>query len=302
MPDDSGAGSFDEIADELYALPPEGFVAARDEAVARARERGERELAKAVGRLRRPTRAAWLANLLARHRPEQIDGLVSLAAGLSEAQRTLDGETLRALSSQRHRLVAAMAREAGRLARVQREPVSDALLRELQGILDAALADPQVAEEVRGGRLTRAVTYSGFGLGETPSEAPVPPPPRRPRPVSPVRPADEAAGRRAERERKQAEWAARERAERERRERERAARVEALAAAEAEETAARRRQEAAEAARTAAEERLDVAHDRVTELVSALEAARHDEQAAAQGAREAAAAARAAAREAATAA
>jgi hypothetical protein len=103
--------------DALYSAPPEGFVAARDDAVRAARERGDREFATAAARLRRPTRAAWLANLLARRRPEQLEGLLGLAGSLADAQRTLDGAALRALSSQRRKLVTAMAREAGQLAR-----------------------------------------------------------------------------------------------------------------------------------------------------------------------------------------
>ena len=151
------------IADELYGLPPDEFVPARDDRVAAAKEAGNRDLARALARLRRPTKAAWLANLLARHRTEQLDGLVALARSLAQAQQELDGDALRALSGQRHRAVAAMARDAGRLAARRGEAVSDALVREVAGILDAALADPAVAEEVRAGRLTKTVRYSGFG-------------------------------------------------------------------------------------------------------------------------------------------
>ena len=103
----------DAIADELYALPPDAFVPARDDRVAAAKEAGDRDLARAVARLRRPTRAAWLANLLARHRTEQLDGLVALARGLAQAQQELDGDALRALSGQRHRAVAAIAATQG---------------------------------------------------------------------------------------------------------------------------------------------------------------------------------------------
>ena len=162
-PGDSG---FDAIADELYELPPDEFVPARDDRVAAAKEAGDRDLARALGRLRRPTKAAWLANLLARHRTEQLDGLVALARGLAQAQQELDGGALRALSGQRHRVVAAMARDAGRLAARRGETVNDGLVREVAGILDAALADPAVAEEVRAGRLTKTVRYSGFGPAE----------------------------------------------------------------------------------------------------------------------------------------
>ncbi|MGE3286953.1 MAG: hypothetical protein AB7J32_12745 [Pseudonocardia sp.] len=205
MPDD-----LDAIADALYALPPEEFVPAREDQVIQARSRGDRELARALGRLRRPTRPAWLANLLARHRAEQLDGLVSLAAGLAQAQRTLDGSQLRALSSQRNRAVAAMAREAGRLAQDAGSPATEAQLRELQGILEAALAQPEVAQELKAGRLTRTLRYTGFGPDADPHAVPLPPrpPQQAPEPESPTartedrqsedRQAEERAARRRE--------------------------------------------------------------------------------------------------------
>src|SRR5689334_24281744 len=112
----SGPGTLDDVAQTLYGLHPDAFVPARDDAVAEARQAGDRDLARALARLRRPTKAAWLANLLARHRTEQLDGLVALARSLAQAQQQLDGDALRALSGQRHRAVAAMARDAGRLA------------------------------------------------------------------------------------------------------------------------------------------------------------------------------------------
>ena len=185
------APGFDVIADELYGLPPDEFVPARDDRVAAAKESGDRDLARALARLRRPTKAAWLANLLARHRTEQLDGLVSLARSLTQAQQELDGDALRALSGQRHRAVGAMARDAGRLAARRGEAVNDALVREVAGILDAALADPAVAEEVRAGRLTKTVRYSGFGPagGDTDGSGAVttwPPGPPRPRNATPA--------------------------------------------------------------------------------------------------------------------
>jgi hypothetical protein len=295
---DEGAPGLDEVADELYALPPDEFVPARDDRAAAARSAGDRELARAIGRLRRPTRAAWLANLLARQRGEQLDGLVSLSRGLAQAQQDLDGDALRALSGQRHRLVAAMAREAARLARRQGEAVSDALLRELQGILDAALADPDIAEQVRGGRLTKTVTYAGFGPGDGGAEDDMAAwlataaqrPARRaeaPAETPPAPGADDDDRAAAERERRAAERAERERA---------------LADAEAEEAQARQRQEADEAARDRADERHAAARDRVAELVAELDRARREEQEALEVVRAAANAARESARAAAAAA
>ena len=307
------------IADELYGLPPDEFVPARDDRVAAAKEAGNRDLARALARLRRPTKAAWLANLLARHRTEQLDGLVALARSLAQAQQELDGDALRALSGQRHRAVAAMARDAGRLAARRGEAVSDALVREVAGILDAALADPAVAEEVRAGRLTKTVRYSGFGpagrpgrrrrlrgrhgrLGRVRAAAPRPAPGCRSGRcrAPPTDPAPAPATDETEREREAR--AERERAERERLAAERKARRQELADAEAEEAAARAQQESDEAERDRADERHTDARDRVTELAEALDAARDEEQTALEALRAAATAARDSARDAAAAA
>ena len=61
--------ALDEIAEELYGVPPEEFVAARTAARDRARAAGDKELAAAVAALPKPTTAAWVANLLVRRQP-----------------------------------------------------------------------------------------------------------------------------------------------------------------------------------------------------------------------------------------
>ncbi|MGH3565687.1 MAG: hypothetical protein ACRDRH_06575 [Pseudonocardia sp.] len=270
MPLSDQDNTVDAAVDALYELPPEEFVPARDDRVTAARQRGDRELARAIGRLRRPTRAAWLANLLARHRSEQIEGLVGLAAGLAQAQRTLDGDALRALATQRHRAVAAMARDAARLAQAAGSPATDAQLRELQGILEAALAQPEVAEEVRSGRLTRTLRYTGFGPEVDPGATPTPAQPRSERGQAEGDGPETGNGTDAER------------AERER----------ALADAERDAAAARERQEADETARDAARERHDCARERVASVTAELSAARAAEHAAAEASKAATAGAR----------
>ena len=280
--------ALEAVADELYRARPDEFVPLRDEAVARAREAGDRDLARAIGRLRRPTRAAWLVNLLARESPDKLEGLLGLAAGLADAQRTLDGAALRQLSSQRRKLVSAVAQEAARLARAEHEQVGDSLVREVGDILEAALADEAIADEVRSGRLTRSVSYSGFGpqaqAGATPRPGRAAPAPTRPRPAP--EPAAEPEPDAADAERRERER----RAERERRE-------QALAEAEAAEGAARDRQFAAEGARDDAVVARDSARDRVARLSAELDAAREAERTAAEAARTAETEARAAARE-----
>lgn len=276
----------DELADALYSAPPTDFVATRDEAVREAKERGDKDFAKAAARLRRPTRAAWLANLLVRRRREQLEGLLGLAGSLADAQRTLDGDALRKLSSQRRQLVAGMAREAGRLARAEHESVTESLLRELGDILEAALADPVVADEVRSGRLTRTISYSGFGPDSDPDAAAQ----RAAEKAAAPPPADDDAE------------PAEDPKEAARREREREERRRDLADAEVIEATARERRDEAEAAHERAAQAHEQARERVTTLTAELEAAQRHERTAAGESREAAANARSAAREAGTAA
>jgi hypothetical protein len=156
----------EQAGDRIYALPPEQFIAARDEAVAAARKAGDRGTADAVAAMRKPTVAAWLVNLLALRRPELLDELFELGENLRRAQHELRGEQLRELSTQRRGVVAALTAEAGRLAREVGPHRPDLPLGEVEQTLSAALADEEAAQRVREGRLQRATSYTGFG--ETP--------------------------------------------------------------------------------------------------------------------------------------
>jgi hypothetical protein len=156
--------TLDDVAAELYALPPEEFTAARGEAVAAARKAGDRELAGRIGGLRRPTVGAWLVNLLAHQRPDLIGELLSLGQAMRSAQRNLRGDELRELSTRRRGMVSALARESRALAVAAGRGVRTVLpLGEVENTLTAALADPEVAEEVRLGRLVKPLEYAGFG-------------------------------------------------------------------------------------------------------------------------------------------
>ena len=67
--------SVDEIADELYRLPLSEFTSSRDARAAEAARAGDRELSAAVKKLAKPTTGAWLANLLAHERPDDVENL-----------------------------------------------------------------------------------------------------------------------------------------------------------------------------------------------------------------------------------
>lgn len=148
----------ESVADELYALPPGEFVAARGRHVAAARTAKEPALAKEIAALRRPTLAAWAGNLLVRSAPEQVDALRRLGEGLRAAQEGLAGEELRELTRQRNALVAKLAREARRLAAEAGQPVGDAVQHEVETTLHAVLADPDAAREWATGHLARPLT------------------------------------------------------------------------------------------------------------------------------------------------
>ncbi|MEU1248274.1 hypothetical protein ACWD8I_02455 [Micromonospora arida] len=154
-----------ELVQQLYRTPPDRFVAARDAAVAEARQAGDPTTARQLARLRRPTVAAWLVNLLAIRRPELVADLVQLADALRVAQRELRGPRLRELSAQRRAVVGALVAEVRKLAAAEPDapPASRLPLAEVEATLNAAFSDVEVAEQVRAGRLLRAASYAGFG-------------------------------------------------------------------------------------------------------------------------------------------
>ncbi|MGH3934576.1 MAG: hypothetical protein ACRDS1_06305 [Pseudonocardiaceae bacterium] len=147
----------ESVAGELYALPRDEFTAARNAAAKRARGQGRRELAEQIGALRRPSAAAWLANLLAREHPDEIRGLAWLGDGLREAQRRRHGEELRRLSAQRHQVVHALVQQAQSLASAAGYPASAAVTRELEYTFTAAVNSAAAAQALAAGRLTAAL-------------------------------------------------------------------------------------------------------------------------------------------------
>jgi hypothetical protein len=260
--------TLDEVAAELYALPPEEFTAARGEAVAAARKSGDRELAGRIGGLRRPTVGAWLVNLLAHQRPDLIGELLALGEQMRSAQRNLRGDELRELSTQRRGMVSALARESRALAVAAGRGVRAVLpLGEVENTLTAALADPEVAEEVRLGRLVKPIEYAGFGeqprpqlrlvhggaaTKEAPKEAPKEPPKKAPKdaPRDSGKPASESGAKVSKlADKRRSAPATREAAQREN-----AELAEFERRAEAEHEAARQRAAEQEAARKAAAE------------------------------------------------
>lgn len=156
------AGLVTAAVAELYDADPQEFTDRRKALAAAARAAGDAAAAKQIAALRKPTRAAWVVNRLARTDPGAPARLASLAAALQAAQQAKDGPRLRELSAARGPLIDALAGQALDAAGVPDPPA--ALREEVTATLTAALADPDVAAGFASGALTRAVQWAGFGV------------------------------------------------------------------------------------------------------------------------------------------
>ena len=152
----------DEIVRELYVLPPADFVAARNELVRAAKAAGSRDIAERLQHLRRPTRSAWLVNVLARD-PAAMRRLSTVGKELRDAQTGLDSTQLRTLSEQRRRLITDLLEQAQAHATDAGLRPTATVLSEVEATLQAALVDLAGALTIRNGRLVRPLSHSGFG-------------------------------------------------------------------------------------------------------------------------------------------
>ncbi|MFJ9736821.1 hypothetical protein [Streptomyces sp. NPDC101166] len=193
--------------DALYTTPPSRFVAHREELALAARSAGRAEDARRVRAARRPSLAAWAANLLLRSEPQESGRFLELGRALREAYGTLDGTGIKELSVQRRRVVAELTRQAAGLALEAGERLSGAVQREIESTLQAVLADQRAADQWAAGRLESALTPpSEFASA---SAAPAASAGTRPRPARSTAPTaaerarakDELAERRREKQR-----------------------------------------------------------------------------------------------------
>ncbi|MDT0403515.1 MULTISPECIES: hypothetical protein [Streptomyces] len=170
---DGGDGEVEAVLDELYALPPSDFVARREERAAAARTARRAGDARRIHAARRPTLAAWAANLLRHSRPDEAEQFLELGRALREAYAGLDPGALKELSAQRRRIVSELSRQAALLAREAGYPLSGSAQRDVETTLRAVLADPEAARLWDTGRTETALTPpTGFGAetaGATPA-------------------------------------------------------------------------------------------------------------------------------------
>ena len=137
-----------DVAAELYGVEPAEFVAARASAAAGA----DRELAKGIKALRKPTASAAAVNALTRRDPQLVDRILQLGDRMRDAFAARDRDAIRDLTRERQRLLQRALRDLG---------TSAAVGREVEETLQAAVVDPVAAAAVRSGMLVRALESTG---------------------------------------------------------------------------------------------------------------------------------------------
>ncbi|MEU4269994.1 hypothetical protein [Streptomyces sp. NPDC026092] len=182
----------EQVIDELYGVAPGEFVASRDARAAEARSAEDPAGAKRIAALRRPTLAAWASNRFVRERPEDVRRLLALGETLQEAHRLLDPKTFREASGQQNKVIAAEVRATAALAEEAGHPLSASVKEEVEQLLRAVLADPDIAAEWSAGRLAKPPEAPvGFG-GITPDSLPPRPPTKPAKSAPPAKPAKPA--------------------------------------------------------------------------------------------------------------
>lgn len=150
-------------AQELYAVPPDAFIARRGEMVASAKADGDAGAAKEIGRLRRPSVSAWALNSVVRQEPEVVADLLALGARMREAQGAMDVASLQAMRPERDDAVSAFVAAAVACLADAGRPLAPAGRDEVRATAVTVLADQAAADALASGILTKALSYSGFG-------------------------------------------------------------------------------------------------------------------------------------------
>jgi hypothetical protein len=165
------AGNETEVA-ALYRLPVAEFVAARDQLAKRLRSAGDREAARRVAALRRPSVSVWAANQLPAAAPRALAELLAAGEALREAQdQALAGEPgaarmLRRATAQQRAVVAQLVQRAETLLARAGHAASDQTLARVAATLQAAATgDADTRAALAEGRLQADLDPAGFGFG-----------------------------------------------------------------------------------------------------------------------------------------
>jgi hypothetical protein len=149
----------DKVISDLYTLPLDQFTAARDELAQRLKTEGDAEGAKRVGKLRKPSVAAWALNRASANNAEAVSRLLDSHKLLRKAGSR---QALEEASETRRQAVAALTdsamSELDKGSLQTRDRISRTLL--------AVATDTQGEADLAAGTLVRELEPSGGGWGE----------------------------------------------------------------------------------------------------------------------------------------
>jgi hypothetical protein len=153
--------------DALFELPPEEFTAARDRLAKDLADRGDKEAAREVKSLRRPTAGAWAVNQVVRRHPQRVERLIEVGEEIRTAQRRaasgLSAEGFARGVAERRAIVSELAQAAAEVLRQAGRTATQSHLDAAGSTFEAAASDPRSAHSVRSGRLSKEVVPpSGF--------------------------------------------------------------------------------------------------------------------------------------------
>ncbi|MFP3580397.1 hypothetical protein SB659_12505 [Arthrobacter sp. SIMBA_036] len=151
-----------DAAQQLYTVLPRDFTAERAALSRKAKDAGDKDVAKKIAGLAKPAASAWAVNILAVHKPEVIDGVARFGASLRDAQAESDTEAFRELSQHRQGQLTSAVHAAKDLAHELGAPLSAAAAADVEQTFRAAMADAGAGRAVSTGRLVRALSGNGF--------------------------------------------------------------------------------------------------------------------------------------------
>ncbi len=167
--EDAGIDLGTEIAD-LFAGPPEQFVAGRDALVRGLRAAGRADDIAEVKALRKPKAVARALDVGARADPAAVEALAAAVDGVGEAQSD-GGDVRAALAALRDAERAVTEATVAAVAGEERPPDASTV----GAAVRAVLADPEALAALRSGTLADVPAGGGLGLaglGGTPAPSP----------------------------------------------------------------------------------------------------------------------------------
>ena len=151
--------------DELYRLPLEQFIAERDALVKRLRGSGDTEAAARVNGLAKPSLPAWMANQVFWKARRPFTRLMESGQALRRLQQGPRGpDALRAAVEQRTAAMDAVRKALREHVYPAGKPPPPAMLRRLEGTLEAMAALGAEALDPPPGRLSQEIEPPGFGV------------------------------------------------------------------------------------------------------------------------------------------